>query len=52
MFYFSHERVRIYVFVCPKRNEYDKSFNFIDTSKAYEYLETQRVKGKIIVQIN
>ena len=30
----------------------DKIFKFIDTNKAYKYLETQRAKGKIIVQIN
>ena len=29
----------------------DKIFDFIDTNKAYQYLETQRAKGKIIVQI-
>ena len=43
MDWIEEEKIKVFI---------DKIFNFIDTSKAYEYLETQRAKGKIIVQIN
>ena len=30
----------------------DKKYNFSETKKAYNHLETQRVKGKIVVQMD
>ena len=42
MDWIEEEKIKVFI---------DKIFDFIDTNKAYQYLETQRAKGKIIVQI-